>query len=1082
MNHFANMCRSKPENHKSVHDIDNGTMERECEFPDNINSQAYSIDMVSAHSSHLPDRAFVTISLGPKETPVNFKIDTGSQCNIISIATFRKLALSYPLEPPDSKLTSYSGDLIKVLGKVRLPCSHNSNIILTSFYVVEHNAQPLLGLRSSLDLKLIKLTYSVENSRNEQKFLTKESVMSENKTLFNGIGEIPGFAKLHLKENAIPVVNPPRKVPEALKPRLRHELDHMINDGIIAKVTEPTDWVNSIVLVEKPKTGRLRICLDPKALNQNIRRPHYPMPTLDDVTSRLSGAKFFSILDITHAYWNVKLDEDSSYLTTFNTPFGRYRFLRLPFGIASSQDIFQKKVNETFEDLQGVAAIVDDILVFGRTRQEHDERLRNVLERARNKGVRFNPNKCIIGVKEVIFFGHVITDEGLKADPNKVKAINDLDIPDSPAKLESFLGMVNYLSKFAPNLSEATGPLRDLLKNQNEFVWDEQQTAVFQKLKLLITSTPVLGYFDPKQTLTIECDAAKHGLGACLMQNGRPIAYASKSLTKSEINYAVIEKECLAMLFAFKRFHQYTYGNKVLVRTDHKPLEAIMKKPLSAAPPRLQRMLLQLQIYDIDVHHVRGKEMYISDYLSRHTVNDTCPTLIDGLDLHVHSVKKQLYVTDRRFDLIRQSIREDREMRLLKRVILEGWPSSRAKCDPDIIEYWNHRDELSFEDDLIFRGQTLLIPKSLRQEMVKQVHTGHLGVTKTLQRAKDCLFWPGMQKQITEHVLQCPICLTHRDSNAKEPMVTSEFPDRPYQVLSTDLFHFDSKDYLLTVDHYSRFFEIDYLPDTRSGTVIRKLQTHFARNGICDILHSDNGPQFASSEFSDFVRHWKFKHETSSPLHPQGNCLAERTVGIAKKIMKKAKDCGQNIHIALLEYRNAPLDCGYSPAQLMFSRRTKSVLPITNKALLPQTVNVNKVRQRSKHVQCKQKEIYDRNARQLKPLYIGDPVRVQIGKIWIPGKIVQKHDQRSYTIQTRDGKFYRRNRKVLHKTNENVSDISPLSYNILASSPTEPQSVNSANNPKVSLQNPNSNSPYVTRSGRVVRRNERYYSSDWNNK
>lgn len=295
-----------------------------------------------------------------------------------------------------------------------------------------------------------------------------------------------------------------------------------------------------------------------------------------------------------------------------------------------------------------------------------------------------------------------------------------------------------------------------------------------------------------------------------------------------------------------------------------------------------------------------------------------------------------------------------------------------------------------------------------------------------------------MQKQITEHILQCPICLTHRDSNAKEPMVTSEFPDRPYQVLSTDLFYFDDKNYLLTVDHYSRFFEIDYLPDTRAITVIRKLQTHFARYGICDILHSDNGPQFSSSEFADFVQYWNFQHKTSSPLHPQGNCLAERSVGIAKKLMKKAKDSGTNIYIALLEYRNTPLDCGYSPAQLLHSRRTKSVLPVTNKALCPQTVNSQRVKENSKQVQTYRKQNYDKTAKHLKPIHLNDSVRVQMGRIWVPAKIVEKNDTRSFTVQTRDGKIYRRNRRALHKTNKNVSGISHSDLNILQNSPPEP--------------------------------------------
>jgi len=217
-------------------------------------------------------------------------------------------------------------------------------------------------------------------------------------------------------------------------------------------------------------------------------------------------------------------------------------------------------------------------------------------------------------------------------------------------------------------------------------------------------------------------------------------------------------------------------------------------------------------------------------------------------------------------------------------------------------------------------------------------HTWTIGVTKTLERAKDSLFWPGMTKQITDHVLECPICLTHRDSNPKQPMISTEFPDRPYQKLGADLFYLDGKNYLLKIDYYSCFFEVYYLPDTRSAPVIRKLQVHILRNGIVETLVTDNGPQYSSEAFADFAKTWDFEHHTSSPLHPKGNALSEKGEGIAKKLMKKAKASGRNTYLTFLEYRNTPLECGFTPAQLLLSRRTKSVVPVTTKALSPKTV------------------------------------------------------------------------------------------------------------------------------------------------
>ena len=272
----------------------------------------------------------------------------------------------------------------------------------------------------------------------------------------------------------------------------------------------------------------------------------------------------------------------------------------------------------------------------------------------------------------------------------------------------------------------------------------------------------------------------------------------------------------------------------------------------------------------------------------------------------------------------------------------------------------------------------------------------------------------------------------HRDSNAREPMISSEFPDRPYQKIGTDLFHFDGKNYLLTIDYYSRFFEADYLPDTRAAKVIHKLTVHLAPNSICDILVSDNGPQFSCSEFEDFAREWNFKHTTSSPIYTQDNSMAEKSVGIAKKLMRKGKDTGQTPFISFLEYRNTPLDCGYSPAQLLYNRRTKSILPILNKALTPELVNNNKLRRSTSNSKNRQKENYVKTSKPLKPLSLHDSVRVHFGKIWRRRRVVQIHSNRSYSIQTRDGTVYRRNRRFINKTNENTSDIKPADFNILA--------------------------------------------------
>ena len=552
---------------------------------------------------------------------ISFKIDTGSQVNVIPATVYEKMREAPPLRPSSSKIFSYSGQRLPVTGDITMECQYKECSYTGVFHVVDTPpaSQPILGLPACLQLKVIQLVLSVDSdctlSQNDS-LLTKNTVIEEYKHLYSGLGDLEGEITIHLKENATPVVHPPRRVPHAIKHRLKEELDKMENTGVIDKVSTPTDWANSLVVVEK-ENGKLRICLDPRDLNAAIKRPHYPMPILEDALAKLTSAKYFSKLDASSGYWQLKLDDKSSYLTTFNTPFGRYLFRRLPFGFISAQDEFQRKMDEVFEGLPGVTLLVDDVLISGRTRQEHDRNLQAALERSSTKNLKLNPDKLVVGATEVQYFGHIISSEGLKPDPAKVKAVQDMSPPINKKELQNILGMINYLAKFAPQLSETTKPMRDLLKENVDFIWDHKQDEALKKAKELILSQHVLAYFDPSEPITLQVDASQHGVGGALFQEGKPIAFASKSLSKAEEKYSQVEKELYAILFGCKRFHQYVYGHKIMVQTDHKPLESIMKKPLGLAPPSLQRMLLQLQRYDLKVHHVPGKNIPVADVLSR---------------------------------------------------------------------------------------------------------------------------------------------------------------------------------------------------------------------------------------------------------------------------------------------------------------------------------------------------------------------------------------------------------------------------------------------------------------------------------
>ena len=239
----------------------------------------------------------------------------------------------------------------------------------------------------------------------------------------------------------------------------KEELDDMESQGIIAKLKEgePTAWVNSLVYRRKPN-GKLQICLDPKDLNRAISREHHVIPTLEEILPKLSGAKFFSIVDAKCGYWNVELDNESSYLTTFNSPFGRYRFLRMPFGLKMSQDVFQAKIDQTFEGCEGTIGIADDIVIFGKSEQEHDRHLHDMLTRCRSTGLKLNPDKCKIKQRKIKFYGVICGEDGVQPDPSKVSALKNLAAPTTTQELQTFLGLVTYMGPFISSLSTLTAP------------------------------------------------------------------------------------------------------------------------------------------------------------------------------------------------------------------------------------------------------------------------------------------------------------------------------------------------------------------------------------------------------------------------------------------------------------------------------------------------------------------------------------------------------------------------------------------------------------------------------------------------
>ena len=402
---------------------------------------------------------------------------------------------------------------------------------------------------------------------------------------FDCIGNMKGKYDIKTNPTVPPVQHGRWKVPIEYKEEIKKELAEMVWQRIITKQTEPTPWVSSLTYPKK-MNSKLRICLDPKDLNKAIICENHKAPTLKEIAHILMGATRFSKVNGNKAFFGMHLTDEASLLTMFNTHLRWYRFLHVPFGLKMSQDIFQMRMDDIMAQCLGVLAIHDDIIIYGKNDRDHNANIINLFNMAQKEGLMFNSKKCTIKQESVTFFGGVFSAEGYSPDPEKIQGITEMTPPQMKQELQSFSGAVNYLQTFVPHLSLNTEPLQALLKKENCFTWDENTNTCFQKIKSQLQRALLrpLRYYDWTKPVTLQCDTSLKGLGACIIQDGQPIAFASKSLTDTETHYANIERELLAIIYGCEKFHTYLYSRTYIIETDHKPLEMTSLKNLTAAP------------------------------------------------------------------------------------------------------------------------------------------------------------------------------------------------------------------------------------------------------------------------------------------------------------------------------------------------------------------------------------------------------------------------------------------------------------------------------------------------------------------
>ena len=940
------------------------------------------------------------------DTIVKFEIDTGAEASLINRDTWEKCG-RFKLTHP-RPLVTYTGEAIRTIGEGKVKvCSspHGENACEATVFVVESNTSANLLGRDLL--QKVQLDW---NTVVPQKIATIgtdsiQNICESFPVVFaEDLGMLKDYkAKLYLKENARPKFVKHRTIAYGIKDKVETELMRLQNEGVLEPATF-SDWATPIVPVLKPDNS-IRITGDYKVtLNPELHVDQYPLPSTREILSTLGGCRYFSKIDLSQAFNQIELDTESRPLTTINTPWGLFRYTRLCFGVANAPAIFQKCIETVLQGLSGVLARVDDILIATRTEEEHLQKLKSVLARLQKHNLRVRRDKCQFMKDNIVYLGYVLCAEGVKPDPEKLRAIREMREPQNITEVRSLCGFVNFYSSFIPNCSEVLRPLYQLTKKGVNFRWDSACSQAFKRLKAMITEESVLTHFDPRKPIKLSCDASSYGVGAVLshIENGveRPICFASRTLSKSESNYSQLERESLSIIFGITKFHDYLMMNHFTIETDHQPLIKILGEQSgipTIAASRLQRWAIKLSAHNYTIKYRKGAELANADLLSRlplpqGEVNQR-PTESDLIQaMRVAS----LPVTA---EEVARATREDPILSKVMRWQRHGWPET---IEEEVKPLHAKRQELTIEQDVLLRGIRVVVPESLRDRVLGQLHETHPGICRMKGIARTHVWWPKIDEHIEHVVRNCSECQLQQPLPTAAPVHPLVWPKTPWYRLHLDYAGpFHGRMWLVLVDASSKWAEIIPVKEANSRNTILALESIFARFGLPQQIFSDNGSQFTSDEFRAFCRYRRITHICSTPWHPRSNGEAERMVRTFKNMIKKENPGSHEVIEAtakmLATYRTTPhATTGMCPYELLFKTTPRTIMD----CLHPSTES---------KVLGKQMEQTDRTSssshRQPDNLYhIGERVhvrdfRARFPNKWVEGTVISSRGPLSYLVQ-----------------------------------------------------------------------------------
>ena len=760
-----------------------------------------------------------------------------------------------------------------------------------------------------------------------------------------------------------------RRIPFGLEDKVDQLIQELVEKNIIRPSESP--WNAPLVVIPK-KNGDLRLTVDYRKLNSVTKRPIFPIPDSNQLFDTLNGSAFFSTLDLSSGYYNVPMKNEDIGKTAFSTRTNHWEFVRMPMGISTAPATFQRLMHKIFEKEKWHECLIylDDILVFSRSFEEHLERLKTIFTRIRESGVKLSPKKCHFIKSEVSYLGHTISKSGIKTDEGKIEKVLTWPIPKTVEELRSFLGLCGYYRKFIRCYSAIVSPLeaackdkwnkKNTKKKSSPLEWTVQLNKSFEKLKVALTSAPVLAFPSKTGHFILDTDASHECIGAVLSQvqgsDEKVIAYASRKLSQSERQYCITRKELLSVYNFVTHFKHYLLGRHFTVRTDHRSLCWLLnwKKPNTSQYCRWRQ---ELEIYEMDVQYRKGEKHTNADSLSRIPNCQQCELVhpnpkqkrnVKILD-NGEAVQK---VFCRRINELQEDVNQSADTDLAvvidlmkKGKVEEKEPESLRSCGEDAFVLWKKRNSLRLRGGLLHYldgdNYRIIIPKDQRNELIKLVHETltHIGANKMLSILREDYYWPNMDFDVRIFVKSCHSCSQRKvqrggKKNERYACLESNFA---FQKISIDvtgpLPHGPGgEQYILgIIDNFSRFASLVPLKRATAETVAKALYEKWITIfGIPEVIHSDRGTEFENKLIYSLCNYLGVRKSRSSPYYPQGNAMVERLFGTVKDMLSTTMKSRKQNWVNILPSVEFALRCSknkstnFTPYETIFGRKMKT--------------------------------------------------------------------------------------------------------------------------------------------------------------